>query len=354
MAATERYMPDHELVLAEINLREINDQDCVAYWELSERMRAEILPDDPPVPYALFAARTRSMPTFFEARALLARESPGGPLIAASDFNIDTSGDNAHAAWVSIDVLPEHRRRGLGRRLLAWAADLASERGRRLLFLSDNDRMPAGALFLQRIGASRGIEERNSQLVLADVDRDLLSRWQADAADTAAGFELIFWDNTYPAEHIDAYADLCDVMNTEPRDNLEIEDQKMTAAKLREYEQSRRSRGSFVWIIIAREVSSGTFVGYTELIGIPSSPTILYQGATAVRPEYRGHRLGRWMKAAMLDRALAGLPGARFVRTGNASSNAPMLAINIDLGFKPYMISTIWQLDVEKARAYAN
>jgi GNAT superfamily N-acetyltransferase len=97
-------------------------------------------------------------------------------------------------------------------------------------------------------------------------------------------------------------------------------------------------------------VSSGKFVGYTALIGNPSSPTILYQGATAVRPEFRGHRLGRWMKAAMLEKVLLDRPEARFVRTGNASINAPMLAINIDLGFKPYMISATWQLDVENAK----
>jgi GNAT superfamily N-acetyltransferase len=304
------------------------------------------------VPYTLFAARCRSLPSFVEVRALLVREATGSPLIAMADIGFDTSGENAHVAQFNIDVLPAHRRRGIGRRLLAWSANLASENGRRLLIAASYDHVPAGGLFLEGAGASHGLEDRESQLTLAQVDRDLLARWQADAVDAAAGFELIFWDNAYPEDQLDAFANLCEVMNTAPRGKLDIEDQTMSAAKLREYMANNRMRGSFVWTIVAREIASGRLAGFTELFGNPARPTILNQGATAVRPEYRGHRLGRWMKAAMLEKALAEKPEARFVRTGNASSNAPMLAINIDLGFKPYMISTTWQLDLERARAY--
>jgi hypothetical protein len=60
------------------------------------------------------------------------------------------------------------------------------------------------------------------------------------------------------------------------------------------------------------------------------------------------------MKAAQLERVLADLPEAGFVRTGNAASNAPMLAINTDLGFKPYLFVTIWQVETENALGYAS
>jgi GNAT superfamily N-acetyltransferase len=282
------------------------------------------------------------------------REAPGGPLIAAADIGFDTTGENAHVAQFGIEVLPAHRRRGLGRRLLAWVTDIAQANGRRLLIGTSQDRVPAGAAFMQHIGATHGLEDRESQLALAELDRDLLARWQSDALEVAAGFELLTWDNVYPEEQIDAFADLCEVMNTAPRGTLDVEDQKVSAAMLREYAAGQLARGGFFWTIVARELASGKLVGYTQLFGNPARPTILYQGATAVRPEFRGHRLGRWMKAAMLEKVLVERPEARFVRTGNASSNAPMLAINIDLGFKPYMLSTVWQLDVENALAEAN
>jgi mycothiol synthase len=347
-------MSNHHLTLSEINLPEIEDEDCAAYWSLSEAIRSERLPDDPPVPYAMFAGRLRGVPSFFEVSVVLVRESPGGPLLASADIGFDTSGDNAHLAQFGINVLPDHRRRGLGRLLLAWAAGRAREHGRRLLLSSSHDSVPAGAIFMRRIGARPGLEDRESQLALAEIDRGLLARWQADAAETAAGFELIFWDNAYPEEHIAAFADLCEVMNSAPWEDLEIEDQRVTPKKLRESEAGRLRRGDFIWTIIARQTATGRMVGFTEVIGNPARPTILSQGATAVRPEVRGHRLGRWMKAAMLERVLSGLPEARFVRTGNAISNAPMLAINNDLGFKPYTFVTLWQVETEQALAYAH
>ncbi|MBX0328451.1 GNAT family N-acetyltransferase [Oscillochloris sp. ZM17-4] len=348
-------MIERELLLTEVNdLREMNDEDGAAYWALSEAIRAERMPDDPPTPYAMFAARMRSVPSFVTISALLARESPGGPVIAAANIGFDTSGENAHLAQFDIEVLPEHRRRGVGRRLLAWAADIAQRHGRRLLLTASHDSVPAGRAFVERIGARPGLEDRESQLVLAEVNRDLLARWQADAATAAAGFELILWDDIYPEEDLVAFADLCEVMNTAPRGELDIEDQKVTPEKVREFMASNRARGSFVWTIIARELATGRMAGFSEIFGNPGRPTILNQGATAVRPEFRGHRLGRWMKAAMLEKVLADRPEARLVRTGNASSNAPMLAINIDLGFKPYMHSTVWQVETETAIDYAN
>ena len=55
-------------------------------------------------------------------------------------------------------------------------------------------------------------------------------------------------------------------------------------------------------------------------------------------PKYRGHGLGKWLKAAMLEKVLAERPAVKFVRTGNADENVPMLKINHALGFKPYVV----------------
>jgi hypothetical protein len=62
--------------------------------------------------------------------------------------------------------------------------------------------------------------------------------------------------------------------------------------------------------------------------------------------------LGRWLKAAMLERIFEELPQACYVRTGNANSNAPMLRINHELGFRHYISLTFWQMDLPSVRAY--
>ena len=52
----------------------------------------------------------------------------------------------------------------------------------------------------------------------------------------------------------------------------------------------------------------------------------------------------------MLARIRSEQPQARRVRTGNAFSNAPMLAINDALGFKVIHTSTEWQADAAAVR----
>ncbi len=56
----------------------------------------------------------------------------------------------------------------------------------------------------------------------------------------------------------------------------------------------------------------------------------------------------------MLDRVLRERPQVRFVRTGNADSNAAMLRINHQLGFKPYIAHCVWQVETDKVLDYLN
>jgi hypothetical protein len=54
----------------------------------------------------------------------------------------------------------------------------------------------------------------------------------------------------------------------------------------------------------------------------------------------------------MLDKVLKERPVVKYVRTGNADSNAAMLKINQALGFQPYMASALWQMEIERVQKY--
>jgi hypothetical protein len=43
------------------------------------------------------------------------------------------------------------------------------------------------------------------------------------------------------------------------------------------------------------------------------------------------------------------VPGEKVIRTGNATTNVPMRKINQELGFKPFRLTWIWQIDVSQA-----
>jgi hypothetical protein len=64
---------------------------------------------------------------------------------------------------------------------------------------------------------------------------------------------------------------------------------------------------------------------------------------------HRGHRLGLLVKLAMLDFIAEQEPQVTVIDTWNATSNAPMIAVNDALGCTPGVTSTEWVLDLPTA-----
>jgi mycothiol synthase len=162
------------------------------------------------------------------------------------------------------------------------------------------------------------------------------------------------WNGPYPAAELPAIAVLVMVMNTEPRGTLQVEDWKVTPEMLCQEDASMVARGTERWVAYARERATGAYAGFSEVYYNPNRPHLVRQGGTGVWPQFRNNGLGRWLKAAMLDRVLRERPQVRFIRTGNADSNAPMLKINHELGFKPLCSESEWQVPLEKVQAYLN
>ncbi len=65
--------------------------------------------------------------------------------------------------------------------------------------------------------------------------------------------------------------------------------------------------------------------------------------ATVVHPLHRGHRLGLAVKLANLDFLAEQAPAVRLIVTGNAQTNAPMIAVNDMLGFEVAGVGMFWQ-----------
>jgi hypothetical protein len=85
----------------------------------------------------------------------------------------------------------------------------------------------------------------------------------------------------------------------------------------------------------------------------PWDPATVLQQNTGIEPSHRGLGLAKWVKAAMLERIRHQRLEAVRVRTDNAFSNAPMLAINDALGLRVISTRTEWQADVTDLQSRA-
>ena len=121
-------------------------------------------------------------------------------------------------------------------------------------------------------------------------------------------FELGLWEGAYPEDKLPAILELYELNNQQPFGELEIEDQHVTVEQVRQTEHNLFARGSQRWTYYLTGRATGTFVGYTETVWNPNRPEILRQEMTGVFPQYRNKGLGRWLKAAMLDKVLKDRP----------------------------------------------
>ncbi len=319
------------------------------FWN---RMRAERLPDDPPIPLDEQIQRLRSLPPLLDNHVWSAWRDDLSQVVGVGEVSFLRVDQNRHVVDFSIGVLPEYRGRGLARRLLARIVEVPRREDRRLMLAWTTSTIAVGEAFMKRMGARIGQATHINQLDLHDLNRDLLKAWQASAAERASGFDLGVWTEGYPEESIELVVAVFEAMNSAPTDNLEVDDEHWTPAQLRQFEAADRARGRERWTMYARDRKTGRLAGMTEVAWHPNRPEIIDQQMTGVLPEYQGRGLGRWLKAAMLEKILRDRPQVRRIRTGNADSNDAMLKINRELGFKPFQAHCRWQLETEKVLAY--
>lgn len=278
----------------------------------------------------------------------------GGQVVGLGAAVAPVAGDNAHLLQADLAVVPEARRRGVGRALAAWALGVARRRQRRLVVGASHDTVPAGEAFARALGAREGLRSRVNELDLGRHRERLfggdgiVARWIADGPVRAPDYAVGWLPHPLAEAVLEPLAVLKGSMNDAPRGTLDVEDRAYTAASLREGDAYAAARGDVAWTLLAHRRSDGAFAGFTDLYWNPDNPRVAHQGDTAVAPEHRGHGLGRWLKALMLERLHRERPDVRVVRTGNADTNAAMLGINEALGFAVAREAIVWQVATDE------
>jgi mycothiol synthase len=316
---------------------------AIAVWR---RIDQERVPEDPVTPDAAYARRLTAPPTHFRLMAWTASE--GGTVVGIAFLQLPDV-DNLEMGWAGALVVPEARRRGIGRRLLRAVAERASAERRTALVGSVSDRVPSGAAFAGAVGATAGLPGHTNQLDLRTVASDRVRHWIDESNAKAAGYRVAWVDWATDGDAVIAQvAQAYEAINDMPKGDIAFEDERWDVRRARERAAHFVQMGYEVWTAIAIHDATGAGVGFTELNLTPEVPEIVQQQGTAVTPAHRGHALGMLLKATALQRLLRERPATRFIRTGNADANEAMLRINTELGFRPAWSMTLWQADVVK------
>ena len=244
-----------------------------------------------------------------------------GLLLGVAEIEIPLT-ENLEVAWCEVDVLPEHRRRGVGRALWEAVADRARAAGRTRLGGEVNVDLVvpnAAPAFAAAMGA---VEKHREDHLVASLP--------VPTVPIDPAYDIVTWRGRCPDEHRAAYLVMRNQMNADvPVGELDLEPEVLDDERLAASEE-RLSRSYDVRTAAARRRSDGAFGGYT-LLFVPHGADHAWQDDTLVMPEHRGRRLGAALKSANY----AGLPDhVGLVHTWTAPSNTAMHHTNTRLGFR--------------------
>ncbi|HEU67839.1 MAG TPA: N-acetyltransferase [Candidatus Acetothermia bacterium] len=180
--------------------------EVAAVHALATRLRAESWPEDPPRTLEHWERKLRSVPPYWSVHRWVAWK--GDQAIASANVFLYAASHNRHIADCDIAVLADHRRRGIGKALL---------------------------------------------------DPALMEKWRNEGPRDL--FTLGWWMGPYPEEDLASICALKAVMNTAPRDELQMEDRTWTPEMLRQGEAALAERNTERWTLYARHRARAYLAG---------------------------------------------------------------------------------------------
>ncbi|WP_299932733.1 GNAT family N-acetyltransferase [uncultured Nocardioides sp.] len=306
----------------DVRIEELDLTDPAARATWHEVMERAVRADRPHALVTTAAAFevTATSPSTFYARTWL-QAVVDGEVVGVAELELPLS-ENTDVARTEVQVLPTHRRRGIGRAL--WQA--VAERAR----TGDRTRV-GGEVTVDVADPGPG---RAFAAAMGTVDKHREDHLVADLPVPVSGvdeaYDVVTWRGRCPDEHRAAYLAMRNRMNADvPTGDLDLEPEVLDDERLASSEE-RLMRAYDVRVAAARRRSDGAFGGYS-LLFVPHGTDYGWQDDTLVMPEHRGRRLGAALKSANY----ADLPDdVRSVHTWTAPTNAAMHRTNTALGFR--------------------
>lgn len=315
-----------------------------AEWDgfhaLRRTLALEDAPERPVVPDELTEQFMREPDPQWQSRYWLALvgEAIVGRLQLALRSGSDPSRYAGEAAVMG-GVLPARRREGIAMHLAQQLlAVMESERLHMARFPVTH--LALGAPFMQVLGARATYRELDNRLPLAEVD------WKAIAAHVDRVPAALRWEchvPRTPVERLHALAPaITTLLSDIPREDSSYPTPVFEAHVYESrYRDLERTGGSHLMVMVfdGEELAAvcDTFVAGTLR-------DLANQQFTGVARRWRGHGLGLAVKARTLQLLREFDPPVRTVHTKNALSNAPMIRVNEQLGFRAHRECAVYEL----------
>ena len=265
--------------------------------------------------------------------------------------------------WLTVEVLPEFRRRGVGGALFDAMEQVARRDGRTVYqsgFFSRTNlpgrkiksptgfgSVPAkddGVRFALAHGFALQQVERASRLALP-VDPAVLGANRA-RAEAAAGpdYRVVRWEGRTPHDRRGDLARMRNRMATDaPYGQLDIREEEWTADRVRDQDDLEELSPRIMLTSTIEYIPTGQLVAFNELSVPPETTRPISQRDTLVLREHRGNRLGMLLKVDNIQALTDTHPGHPAITTGNAEENRYMLDVNEAVGFVAMAYESAWK-----------
>ncbi|MDJ0456051.1 GNAT family N-acetyltransferase [Pseudarthrobacter phenanthrenivorans] len=304
-------------------------------------------------------------------RQLILVAKVDGEIIGTVDIALPLT-DHLDLAELTLDILPEFQRQGVGRRLLEAAEQLARGEGRSMILVDTNH--PGASLhefeqaqlvpgsgqgfvplesreveFAQKTGYTLQHIEQFSSCLLP-LDTKLVADLQAEAEEANNGrYRLHHWTDRCPDRWLEAVAVLENQAGADVDPSLDPpieQDMVFDGGILREAEDVAIAQGRRTVVTAVEHIASGSLVGLTTITVLAHRADVVFQDDTLVLQEHRGNKLGLLIKVANMVRLSEQFPDARIIYTWNAPENRYLLTVNRQLGFQTAGVTGIWQKEL--------
>lgn len=293
---------------------------------------AELHPDDPILNDGEWESEMRRTNPLWDTRRWIAFDGPEAIGTASAWFRrAGTPDAGAHASFLNCygSVSAPARRKGVGTQLLKEIHALMHSLDKKVLTMSAHT--DPGHAFLLHFGAVAKHCMLEYRANLAGLDWPRLIMWEEGVQNLGLVWERYGGRVPRPV-----------LMSLLPTINALFADMPIGSLEAaphcfdiddydRWYEFMDRSQSTH-HLILLRD-PAGMVAAISDASWSKRNPSAVFLHFTGVARPWRGRGLARSIKAAMLGEVHACHPEAREVRTANAETNAPILAVNQHLGF---------------------